>query len=295
MADQERSIAGERIVVTGGTNGIGKEIARALVRRGAAVTLLARNELKAARTAGELAVEKGALGDVDVVEGDLGDLATIRRAAEEIRERYDTIDVLVNNAGIHATASKTTVDGFDHTMATNHLGPFLLTNLLLDRLKAGAPARIVTTASEAHRGAGRVPLDKLAAATEYGKPGSEIHYAQSKLANILFTQELARRLEGTGVTANCFCPGFVDTSLSQDSALASTFISLLSTVGIASEPEKGAQLGVRLVTDPTLSTTTGKFFTTTPGLRFVPMMPITKDFVYQRRLWDRSAELVGLS
>ena len=294
MPDQEHPMTGKRVVITGATDGIGKEIARGLARRGADLTLVARNQSKARATASELESEPGAVGGIDIVLGDLADLQSMRRAAEEISNRHDRIDVLVNNAGIHATESRVTVDGFDHTMAINHLAPFLLTNLLLEKLTAAKQARVVTTASEAHRLAVRPNLEKLAAETTYKATGSEIHYSQSKLMNIVFTQELAHRLAGTAVTANCFCPGLVDTSLADDSRLAAAGVKVLSAVGAAGQPFHGARLGIRLSSDPELATTTGRFFTTTPGFRFLPAVPALRDAEYQRRAWERSAELVGL-
>ncbi|NMN98812.1 SDR family NAD(P)-dependent oxidoreductase [Antrihabitans stalactiti] len=294
MAGTERSITDERIVVTGGTNGIGKEIARALAQRGAALTLVARNVAKAADVRAELEAEPGARSGIDVVQGDLGDLASVRAAADEINARYDHIDVLVNNAGIHSTGSQITVDGFDHMMATNHLGPFLLTNLLLDRLKAAPAARIVVTASDASRIAGRVDLDRLAEATHYGSVGAEFRYTESKLVNILFTQELARRLAGTKVTANSFCPGMIDTPLARESLSVNAALTLMSAVGIANTPEKGAKWGIRLVVKPEFATTSGRHFSTTKLLGRLPAMPAAKDLDYQRRLWERSAQLVGL-
>lgn len=294
MTGTERSIADDRIVVTGGTNGIGKEIARALAQRGAALTLVARNVAKAADVRAELEAEPGARRGIDVVQGDLGDLKSVRAAAEEINQRYDHIDVLINNAGIHSTGSQITVDGFDHMMATNHLGPFLLTNLLLERLKAAPAARIVVTASDASRIVGRVDLDRLAEATHYGSIGAELRYSESKLVNILFTQELARRLAGTHVTANSFCPGMIDTPLARESISVNAALTVMSAVGIANTPEKGAKWGIRLVVKPEFASTTGKHFSTTKLMGRLPAMPAAKDPDYQRRLWDRSAQLVGL-
>src|SRR5438067_3711751 len=143
----ERDIAAKRIVVTGATGGIGKEIARALISRGALLTLIARDADRAAATAAELAAEPGAAEAPEIVLCDLADLSSVRAAAYELHERYDGIDVLVANAGVRSFESHTTTDGFEQMMATNHLGPFLLTNLLLDLLRAGAPSRIVITAS----------------------------------------------------------------------------------------------------------------------------------------------------
>ncbi|WP_405162678.1 SDR family NAD(P)-dependent oxidoreductase [Nocardia sp. NBC_01499] len=294
MGDNDTDVTGKRIVITGATNGIGKEIARALARRGADLTLVARNEAKAAATADELQREPGAKGRPDVVSGDLSDLASVRRAGAEIRSRYASIDVLVNNAGIHALSPHTTVDGFESMAATNHLGPFLLTNLLLDRLVAAAPSRIVITASEAHRQGGRPDLDHFAEPRRFGPVGSFRAYGQSKLMNILFTQELARRLAGSGVTVNCFCPGANATGLIGDNRLIAVPMKALASTRIIRRPEVGARTGIELSIDPKLGTTTGQFITSTPGLHLLPPVAIRRDTDYQHRLWLRSAELVGL-
>nr|WP_237761649.1 SDR family NAD(P)-dependent oxidoreductase [Mycobacterium kyorinense] len=294
MSADERDITGKKIVITGATDGIGKELARAMIRRGGDLTLIARNANKAEAVASELGAEPGAPQRPDVVVADLADLGAVRRAADQIHDQLDRIDVLVNNAGAHYMSAHPTVDGLDQMMVTNHLGPFLLTNLLLDLLQKAAPSRIVVTASEAHRTGGRVDLDKLAAPTEYGAIGSERRYGQSKLMNILFTQELARRLDGSGVTVNCFCPGVNATGLVRESRLLTRAAGVLSATRVIRRPEVGARMGVRLVVDPALENVTGQFFTSTPGLRYLPAVRARRNRDYQRRAWERSAELVGL-
>jgi retinol dehydrogenase-12 len=294
MGFTERPIKGERVVITGATDGIGKELARALARRGAALTLIARNEAKAAATASEFAAEPGAEGTPDVVIADLSDFASVRRAADELHDRYDRIDVLINNAGMSSFRQPTTHDGYEMMMAANHLGPFLLTNLTLDLVTKAAPSRIVFTASEAHRQAGRPDVDGLANTTGTGPLAAGRAYARSKLMNILVTQELAERLDGTGVTVNCFCPGAVATGLNRESRIVMGGAALLSRTPLLRVPEQGAALGVRLVLDPALAETSGQFFTSTPGLRFLPATSARKDRDYRRRVWDKSAELVGL-
>jgi NAD(P)-dependent dehydrogenase (short-subunit alcohol dehydrogenase family) len=291
---QERPVNGKRIVVTGGTNGIGLELARGLAARGAALTLLARNLEKGMATADELSREPGAVGVPDVVLGDLSDFASVRRAATEIRDRYPAIDVLVNNAGIHVLSSQRSPDGFDLMIATNFLGPFLFTNLLLMPLQAPRSARVVVTCSEAHRTAGRVDVATLGDHRKYGLPGAERVYGRSKLLDILFTQELARRLEGTGVTVNGFCPGLVDTGLVRESRLVMAGSAVLARARVVRRPEQGAKMGLRLVLDPAFDKTTGGFFTSTPGLRFLPTMPALKSASLQRQVWDKAAELVEL-
>lgn len=291
----ERSVEGKHVVITGATNGIGREIARGLVRRGARLTVLARSEAKAIDTVEELAREDGAMGTPRYVIGDLADLVSVRRAVLEIAERGDDIDLLVNNAGIHTFAGSPSADGYELMMATNHLGPFLFTNLLLDLVSAAAPSRIVVTASEAHRTRPRVDLNRMAEHRDYGLVGAEFLYGQSKLMNILFTQELARRLAGTGVTVNCFCPGPVSTGLVRESRVLTAAARMAARSPIIRRPEVGAKMGLRLALDADLDSTTGQFFTSTPGLRFLPDVRIRKDNDFQRQAWQRSADLVGMS
>jgi NAD(P)-dependent dehydrogenase (short-subunit alcohol dehydrogenase family) len=290
----ERRIGGERVVITGATSGIGRAIARELAARGAHLTLLVRDDAKAAVTATELAALPGSARSPDVVRCDLADLGSVRRAGAELHDRYDAIDVLVNNAGMRSFAPAATVDGFEQMMGTNHLGPFLLTNLLLDLLRAAAQARVVITASEAHRLGGRVDLARLAEPVASGPAGAERRYGQSKLMNILFTQELAERLGGSTVTANCFCPGAVATGLVRETRFLDLGARLLSRTPVIRTPEQGARMGVRLVLDPTLRATTGRFFTSTPGLGHLPPISARTDRAYQLEAWERSAELVFL-
>lgn len=291
---EERSIRGERIVVTGATSGIGKEIARGLSARGASLTLLARDRAKAEATAAELAREPGATGAPEVVLCHLDDLESVRKATEELRARHERLDVLVNNAGMRSFVPRATADGYEEMTATNHLGPFLLTNLVLDRLRQAAPSRIVITASEAHRFAGRPDLDDLAEPVDFNLRGAERLYGRSKLLNIVFAQELARRLEGSGVTANSFCPGPVASGFVRNSPFLDRAGRLLSHTPLIRRPDQGARMGIRLVVDPDLADTSGRFFTSTPGLRFLPAVAAREDLDYQRRAWERSAALVGL-
>ncbi|AKC39849.1 putative short-chain dehydrogenase/reductase [Mycolicibacterium phlei] len=290
----DRPIAGSRIVITGATNGIGKEIARALVRRGALLTLVARDPVKAADTIRELAAENGAITAPEYIQADLADLDSVRAAAREIAATHPRIDTLVNNAGIHSLSSKPSVDGFDLMTATNHLGPFLLTNLLLEPIIAADHARIVITASEAHRSWPRINLDRFAEPRSYNAIGSEVRYGQSKLMNILFTQELARRLEGSGVTVNCFCPGMVSTGLVRDSRILTAAAGLAARTPFVRRPDQGARMGIRLVLDDNLATISGQFFTSTPGLGVLPAVRIRSNQHAQEELWQRSRELVNL-
>jgi NAD(P)-dependent dehydrogenase (short-subunit alcohol dehydrogenase family) len=186
---------------------------------------------------------------------DLSSQASVRRLAAEVLARYPKLDVLVNNAGAMYGTRQLTKDGIEQTWAVNHLAPFLLSKLLLHRLKESAPARIITTASQAHQGA-RIPFDDLNAERSYRGFG---RYCETKLANILFTTELARRLDGTGVTANCFHPGLVATGFNRNNGL---LMNLGMTIlrPVARSPEKGAETLVWLATSPDVANVSGAYF-----------------------------------
>ncbi|MFI1911528.1 SDR family NAD(P)-dependent oxidoreductase [Nocardia sp. NPDC020380] len=291
---EERTIVGKQIVITGATNGIGKEIARAMARRGANLTLVARSESKAQDTLVELAAEPGAVGRLDYVLADLADLSSVRTAAARIVADTSQIDILFDNAGVHSFEAGITRDGYELMAGTNHLGPFLLTHLLLDPLIAAAPSRIVVTASEAHRAAARLRPEDFAEPLRHSAIGSQPIYGRSKLLNILFTEELAQRLAGTGVTVNSFCPGAVASGLIRSSRVISAAARTLSHTPFVRTPEQGAQMGIRLALDPSLTETTGQFYTSTPGLRFLPAVPARRDKSLRTSTFDRTAELVGL-
>jgi NAD(P)-dependent dehydrogenase (short-subunit alcohol dehydrogenase family) len=236
-------VAGKRVVLTGGTNGIGLAAAIELARRGAYLTLVARDQARAAEAIRQInAVTPG--NSPDVVLADLASQSSIRRLATQLLARYPRIQVLVNNAGAIYSRRQLTADGIELTWAVNHLAPFLLTTLLLDRLKASQPARIVTTSSDAHEGA-RIPFDDLNAERSWGGAGFR-RYGETKLANILFTAELARRLEGTGVTANAFHPGFVATGFNRNNGVLMR-LGMAITRPFARSPKKGAESLVWLV------------------------------------------------
>ena len=202
----EATMTGRICLVTGATNGIGRATAQALAARGASVIVHGRDRRKAEAAVNDI-VEATRNRAVEPIVGDLAELDQVRRMAAEFRARHKQLHVLLNNAGLVAFDRRTTHDGFEAHFGVNHLAPFLLTNLLLDALKSSAPARVVTVASAVHN-RGRIDFDDLQAARSYGGIGA---YANSKLANILFTTELARRLDGAGVTANALHPGVVAT------------------------------------------------------------------------------------
>jgi NAD(P)-dependent dehydrogenase (short-subunit alcohol dehydrogenase family) len=194
---------------------------------------------------------------VDVLLADLASQTEVRRLAHDILDRYPRIDVLLNNAGAVYAQRRRSPDGIEMTWAVNHLAPFLLTNLLLDRLKGSAPARIVTTASAAHFGA-RIPFEDLQAEQGYSRMGFG-RYGESKLANILFTAELAQRLEGTGVTANCYHPGFVGTGFNHNNGPLMR-VAMFAARLFSRSPERGADTLVWLVSAPELQCVSGKYF-----------------------------------
>jgi NAD(P)-dependent dehydrogenase (short-subunit alcohol dehydrogenase family) len=236
-------VSGKRVVLTGGTNGIGLAAAMELGRRGADLTLVARNQAKAADAVRRIsAVSSGKAPDIMLA--DLASQSSIRQLAGELLARYPRIQVLVNNAGAIYARRQMSADRIELTWAVNHLAPFLLTTLLLDRLKTSQPARIVTTSSGAHQGA-RIRFDDLNAERSWGGAGFT-RYGETKLANILFTAELARRLEGTGVTANAFHPGFVATGFNRNNGVLMRLGMAISRP-FARSPQKGAESLVWLV------------------------------------------------
>lgn len=280
-------VAGRRVVLTGGTNGIGLAAAEALAARGARLTLVARSASRASAAAARISQMAPSAPPVDVVLGDLATVAAVRRIGHEIAERYPRIDVLINNAGALFSSRRLTADGLEMTRALNHLAPFTLTTTLLERLIVSAPARIITTSSAAHRGA-RIPFDDLDAARGYGGFGLT-RYGQSKLANILFTVELARRLEGTGVTANCFHPGVVNTGFNRNNGLLLS-VAMLAIAPLARSPRRGAETLVWLADAPEVSGISGAYFV---DKRPVQPSPAARDAAAARRLWELTEQTVA--
>ena len=282
-----------RVVITGATSGIGQAAGLELARQGARLTIVCRNGDKGTATVAELRDAVPALS-ADIIVCDLSDLASVRRAGQELTERYDGIDVLINNAGVSDTHSSRTADGFDHMMASNYLGPYLLTRLVLDRVKAASPSRIVVVGSEAHRMAGLFDPERFEDLGPYGPMNNNLAYGRTKLLDQLFTNELARRLNGTAVTANSVCPGFVATNL-VDMGPLRPLIEAATRTPFVNTPAEGARLVVRLATDPALEGVTGRFYTTTPGMNLLPPVPAMLDAGLQRRIWERTERLVGLT
>ncbi len=280
-------MTGSTVVITGGNSGIGKETAVALARAGATVVITARDAAKARAAVADIRSRSGN-DAVDEVVFDLGDLASVESGANELLERCNRIDVLVNNAGLVLTDRQETKDNLEATFAINHLGPFRLTQLLMDRIVASSPARIVTVSSTAHRSARNgMNFDDLQSIAHYS--GMQA-YGQSKLANILFTTELARRLAGTGVTANALHPGTVATGYGRDGDTRGVLaFGLVIIKPFILSPEKGARTSVYLASSPEVSTVTGGYFVKCKQRR---PSKAAQDTAAARRLWDVSEELV---
>jgi retinol dehydrogenase 12 len=275
---------GKVCVVTGATSGIGKAAATALARMGAQVVLVGRDRGRAEATAAQVGSVATQPPVVDIA--DLGAMDQVRALAERLAA-LDRIDVLINNAGLVLGERRGTPDGFEHVFAVNHLAPFLLTNLLLPRLTASAPARVITVTSDAHSAA-RLDLDDPN--LEHGWD-SWRSYANSKLANILFTRELARRLHGTGVTANCAHPGVVRTGFGRDARPLLRLGVTLARPFLLS-PERGADTIVYLASSPGVADETGGYYVRRQ--RREPSAA-ARDDAAARKLWQISEELTGLT
>jgi retinol dehydrogenase-12 len=272
-------------LITGATNGIGRATAEALAAKGATVVVHGRSREKAEETARAVAEATGNHA-VQPIVADFAELDQVRRMAAEFRARHKHLHVLVNNAGFVAFDRRTTHDGFEAHFGVNHLAPFVLTNLLLDTLKASAPARIVTVSSALHN-RGRIDFDSLQAIRRYSGIRA---YATSKLANILFTTELARRLDGTGVTANCLHPGAVASGLAGDSTgLMALGWRFAKRFMIGSE--KGARTSIFLATSPEAEGLSGRYFYNS---REASTAAAARDAGAAARLWDVSADLAGV-
>lgn len=280
------------MIVTGATNGIGEAAAVELARRRARVGIVARNPDKAEATVARI---RSAAPDasVDVFMADLALMGDVRKLAGEIAARYDRLDVLVNNAGIQLVEQQATSEGLPEMVAVNYLAPWLLTSLLRGLLVASAPARVVVTASEAHRIGWTVDPDAiLTDLSPFGRGGVLRAYGKTKLLDVLFTLELAERLEGTGVTANCCCPGMVATGLAGTENLADRGARALSRTPLVRRPEQGARVLVRLATDPGFANRTGEFVSSTPLAGLLPTMPAVRDVGLRKRLWDTTEALL---
>lgn len=282
-----QKMADKVVLITGGTGGIGKATAIGLATIGARVGITGRDLARAEQAAADIRATSGNLA-VNAFAADMTSQAEVRRLAVAVLDTYPRLDVLVNNVGGFWAHRHSTADGLERTFALNYLAPFLLTNLLLDRLTASAPARVVTVSSGA-QAMGRIAFDDLQGARDYS---GQRAYNQSKLATVMFTNELARRLAGTGVTATCLHPGVVRTNFgAEDQAW---FFAVVSRVvlPLLKTPTQGAQTAIYLASSPDVDGVTGQFFANrTPKIA----NKVAYDTDMAARLWQVSADLVGMT
>ncbi|TDW15581.1 SDR family NAD(P)-dependent oxidoreductase [Kribbella kalugense] len=278
------------VVLTGATNGLGRLAVLDLARQGAHLALVVRSERKAAELQRE--IEQAAPGTtVEIFLADLSLLADVRRVGRQLADSVPRIDVLINNAGVHAFEQRVTSEGLPEMTVVNYLAPWLLTDLLRGSLTASAPARIVNVASRAanHAGDGN-PLRYLGDTAPYSRRESSRLYGWTKLLDVMFTQELGRQLKGTGVAVSCCCPGFNVTGLGRDLAVAGALEKVLKALNIGN-PQHGADIIVQLATDPTFAEATGGFFAA-KGAKPLTCPPAGRDESIQRELWQATADFV---
>jgi NAD(P)-dependent dehydrogenase (short-subunit alcohol dehydrogenase family) len=278
---------GKVCLVTGSTSGIGKVTARELAGMGATVVMLCRNRAKGEAVQAEIKAASGN-DQVDLIVADLSELSEVRRAAGEFKQKYTQLHVLVNNAGGINTEHKITADGLEYTFVTNYLAPFLLTELLLDVLKASAPARIVNVSSVAHT-QGKIDFADLQGAQRYSFTKA---YGQSKLAQIYFTYELADQLKGTGVAVNALHPGAVASNFNDGMKGIAHVIGALIYALIGISEEKGAQTTLYVATSPEVEGVSGKYFSQSKQGKETPSSKLSYDMAIRRRLWEVSEELI---
>jgi NAD(P)-dependent dehydrogenase (short-subunit alcohol dehydrogenase family) len=278
-------LSGRTILVTGASSGIGLAASRKLAAMGAELVLVGRDPARLDAAAAAVRARSSS-GAVSTLRHDLSSLAAVRALAAEVRERHPRVHVLVNNAGGVSVARELTADGLERTFAVNHLAPYLLTRLLLDRLVESEPARIVTVSSVAHRRA-RIDLSDLQLERGYAIMRA---YGRSKLANVLFTRELARRVAGTRVTANCLHPGTVSTRIWSGAPWYARPILAVMKPFMRSA-EEGAETLVHLASSPEVERLSGAYL---EKGKVVDPAPQARDEALARRLWDESARLVGL-
>ncbi len=272
-------------MVTGANSGIGKATAAGLAEMGATVILVCRNREKGEAALSETK-EKSGNNSLDLMLADMSSMQSVRQLASEFRRKYDRLHVLVNNAGLFMIRRKTTGDGLETTFEVDYLSHFLLTGLLIDLLKAGAPSRLVEVSSIAHYN-GHIDFDDLQGEKGYGGWKA---YSQAKLAQVLFTYELARRLKGTGVTANCLHPGAVATNIWSKPLGRAGFIAKITRLFMMG-PEGGAETPIYLASSPDVEGVSGKYFT---KKKEKESSKESNDEQVARRLWRVSEELTGL-
>jgi retinol dehydrogenase 14 len=283
----EPAMRGKVVLITGASSGIGKETALGLAKMGATLVLVSRDKQKGEVVREEIVKVTGN-SSTELLVADLLLQKEVRRVVAEFETRHPRLDVLINNAGASFMDYAETEDGIERTMAVNYFAPFLLTNLLLDTLKQSAPARIVNVTSSEHEG-GHLDLNNVGRDTRMGRVGSDA-YRRSKLAVVLFTYELARRLQGTGVTANCLHPGAVRTKIWLNAGAFTLLFRLFSVFMIS--PQQGAATSIYLASSPEVEGVSGKYF--------VKKMPkrssdTSCDEVAAKKLWDLSLKMTGLA
>lgn len=269
-------------IITGSTSGIGRVTAFAIAREGAQLVLPVRNIEKGEALKEEIKIETGNRS-VEVMPCDLASMASVRQFAADFEKKYSKLHLLINNAGLWEAKRKESDDGIEMNFAVNHLAPFLMTNLLLDIIKKSAPARIISVASTAHK-YGKMRFNDLEGKKKWGSMQS---YAQSKLANILFTRRLARELEDSGVTANCLHPGVVNTQLFSK---LPGFVQKISSLFMITD-EKGAQTSIYLATSPEVEGITGEYF---DKKKIAKTSAHARDMQVADMLWEASKEYCGL-
>jgi retinol dehydrogenase 14 len=277
-------MTGKTVLITGGTGGIGRAAAIGLASMGARVGITGRDRTRAEQAAAAIVRESGNPA-VDVFVADLSSQAEVRRLAADVLAAYPRLDVLLNNVGGFWAHRHMTADGLEHTFALNHLAPFLLTSLLSDRLIASAPARIVTVSSGA-QSMGKIDFDDLMGEQKYS--GSRA-YNQSKLANVMFTYELARRLDGTGVTATALHPGLTSTAFSAEDPALGWLVSIMRP--FMKSPARGADTPVYLASSADVEGVSGRYFA---GRKARRSHESSYDTETTGRLWQVSTDLVGL-
>ena len=280
-------MAGKSVLVTGGTGGIGKATAIGLAALGARVGITGRDPARTEAAAAGIRATPGSPA-VDAFAADMSVQAGVRRLAAQVLDTYPRLDVLVNNAGGFWAHRHVTADGLEHAFALNHLAPFLLTSLLLDRLTASAPARIITVSSGAHA-RGRIDFDDLQGERDYS---GQRAYSQSKLANVMFTYELARRLEGTGVTATVLHPGVVRTSFGAEDQAAHMAVMIGVARPFMKTPAQGAGTPIYLASSPEVEGITGRYFV---NRKPKATSNASYDTTAAARLWQASADLAGMT
>ena len=285
MANSANLMQDKICVVTGATSGIGLVTAQVLAREGATLIIIARHAERGAATVSRIRQETGNAA-VELMVADLSVQAQIRQLADQIQHRFARLDVLINNAGALFARRQLSQDGLEMTFALNHLAYFLLTNLLLDSLKTAGPARIINVSSEAHRRA-RLDFSDLQGQLRYSGWRA---YARSKLANILFTHELARRLGGTGIVTNALHPGLVATNFGRNNrGIAAALFRVVQLMAIS--PEEGARTIIHLASSAAVEGVTGEYFVKERAVR---SSQVSYDRAAAERLWQVSAELTRL-